>query len=163
MGDRHSPPRSRYTLWMVSPVRVVEVSPCELAVLRSHASLANLSHTIQETFDRFYQAPPPVARGLNVVYYHGDPAGSGTTIDIGVEVLEPFQPSGDLLAVSTPGGVALTVTHLGPYNRLGEAYNTILHWLRENGRQPLGPFWEVYGHGTDDPAQLRTDIFYLLK
>jgi len=25
-----------------------------------------------------------------------------------------------------------------------------------------GPNWEIYGHWTDDPAQLRTDVFYLL-
>ncbi len=26
-----------------------------------------------------------------------------------------------------------------------------------------GPSWEVYGHWHEDPAQLKTDIYYLLR
>lgn len=74
----------RYTRRMLSPVRVVEAAPTSLAVLRGQASLADLSAVIRHLFDRFYQSPPAVKRGLNVVYYHGDPR-AGTTIDVGVQ------------------------------------------------------------------------------
>ncbi len=166
MADHRAAPHtsSRATLErMISPVQLVEVPPCPLAALRGHASLANLSRTIRELFDRFYRNPPPVARGLNVVLYHGDPAGAGTPIDVGVQVFGPFDPTGEVMAVSTPGGTAATVAYLGPYDRLGEAHNAIQRWLRENERQAAGPFWEVYGHWNDDPAQRRTDVFYVLK
>jgi effector-binding domain-containing protein len=148
---------------VISPVQVVEVPPCPLAAVRGHASPANLSRVIRDLFDRFYRAPPPVARGLNVVFYHGDPTGAGTTIDAGVQVSEPFQPSGEVIAVSTPGGTAATVAYFGPYEALGEAYDAIFQWLRDNHRQAAGPFWEVYGHWNDDPAQRRTDVFSVLK
>lgn len=67
------------------------------------------------------------------------------------------------MAVSTPGGTAVTVAYLGPYDGLGEAHTATQRWLRENGRQAAGSSWEVYGHWNDDPAQRRTDVFYVLK
>jgi len=54
-------------------------------------------------------------------------------------------------------------THCGDYGRLDEANAAILAWCRENDRQLAGPSWEVYGHWHEDPAQLRTEIYYLLQ
>jgi hypothetical protein len=51
----------------------------------------------------------------------------------------------------------------GDYARIGEANAAIIAWCRANDRLRAGPSWEVYGHWTDDPAQLRTDIYYLLQ
>ena len=147
---------------MVSAVNVVEVQPCPLATIRGQADRTSLSKVIRQLFDRFYAAPPKMERGLNVVLYHGNPA-HGTTIDVGVQALSPFEPSGDVIALSTPGGTAATVTHLGPYERLGEAYEAILAWLAQNGREPGEMSWEVYGHWTDNQAELRTDIYFLLR
>lgn len=79
---------------MISPAQLLEVPPCRLAAVRGHASLANLSRTIRELFDRFYRNPPPVARGLNAVLYHGDPAGAGATIDVGSRFSVPSTPPG---------------------------------------------------------------------
>jgi hypothetical protein len=53
--------------------------------------------------------------------------------------------------------------HLGPYNRLGEAHAAIRKWCADHGHALTGVSWEIYGHWTDDPAQLRTDVFYLLR
>ena len=39
----------------------------------------------------------------------------------------------------------------------------IAAWCRANDRLRAGPSWEVYGHWNADPAQLRTEIYYLLK
>jgi effector-binding domain-containing protein len=47
--------------------------------------------------------------------------------------------------------------------RLSEAYSAIQNWSKESGRQFAGPFWELYGHCNDDPAKVRTDIYYLLR
>ena len=47
------------------------------------------------------------------------------------------------------------------YTRLGEA--AIREWCRAHDRAPAGPSWEVYGHWQADPAELRTEIFYLLQ
>jgi hypothetical protein len=54
-------------------------------------------------------------------------------------------------------------THYGDYGRLGEANSAIHAWCRANQRPLAGPSWEVYGHWQEEPALLRTDVYYLLQ
>jgi effector-binding domain-containing protein len=58
---------------------------------------------------------------------------------------------------------AAMTTHHGDYGRMSEANAAILAWCRANGRLRAGPSWEVYGHWHEDPAQLRTEVYYLLQ
>jgi len=40
----------------------------------------------------------------------------------------------------------------------------VLRWCAEHGLDPAGPRWEIYGHWhDDDPAQLETEVYYLLR
>ena len=64
---------------------------------------------------------------------------------------------------STPAGTAATTVYLGPYDQMKLAHEAIHQWARENGRRLAGPSWEVYGHWSDDPARLRTDIFICFR
>jgi effector-binding domain-containing protein len=84
-------------------------------------------------------------------------------IECGAEVFQPFAGNGRVVCSSTPAGLVATAAHLGPYARLGEAHAAIHRWCAENGHTLAGPSWEVYGHWDDDPAKLRTDVFYLLQ
>ena len=59
--------------------------------------------------------------------------------------------------------IAAMTTHHGDYRGLGDANAAILAWCRAQGRVRAGPSWEVYGHWQVDPAQLRTDVYYLLQ
>jgi len=60
------------------------------------------------------------------------------------------------------GAVARTI-HIGPYHLLSGAHSAILDWCAEANVPLAGPNWEIYGHWTDDPSQLRTDVCYLLR
>ena len=88
-------------------------------------------------------------------------------LEVGVEVDGPFVEEGEVVRSATPGGEVATATHFGPYDRLREAHEAIRRWCADRGHSPAGPNWEVYGHWQDDwngdPAQIRTDVFYLLK
>jgi effector-binding domain-containing protein len=85
------------------------------------------------------------------------------TVDFCVGVMAPFTAVGAVVPMETPHGVAATTTHFGDYGRLGEANAAILAWCRANGRLRAGPSWEVYGHWDPDPAQLRTEVYWLLQ
>jgi effector-binding domain-containing protein len=62
-----------------------------------------------------------------------------------------------------PGGRAAVLVHRGPYEALGEAYDRLRTWIREEGRKPGDAPWESY---VDDPgavadvAELRTEIYW---
>ena len=123
-------------------------------------------------FDEFYKHVASVdvgKRGLNIIVYRGQPGvdllatAEGIPLEIGVQVPASFAGDGKILCSSTPGGRVAAVTHMGPYDQMASAYDALKKWCRERGESFAGPSWEVYGHWNEDPAQVRTDIYFLLK
>jgi effector-binding domain-containing protein len=143
-------------------VRVHPVASQLTAVVRCRATVAELAQVIPQAcgevwaFLRSAHLPRP---GRNLALY----LDCEMNIECGVEVFQPFAGNDRIICSSTPAGVVATAAHLGPYARLGEAHTAVLRWCAEHGHVLAGPSWEVYGHWTDDPAQLRTAIFYLLR
>jgi effector-binding domain-containing protein len=84
-------------------------------------------------------------------------------LECGVEVTQPFVGNDRVVCSSTPAGTVATTAHFGPYQLLGQAHSAIHDWCAKHGHSLAGPSWEIYGHWTDDPTQLRTDIYYLLR
>jgi effector-binding domain-containing protein len=104
--------------------------------------------------------------GRHVAVYLGG-AGGQVDMEIGVEMGGPIGRHGEVFDSLTPAGEVATVTHFGPYGQLGDAHRAIRTWCAANGRTAAGPNWEVYGHWlaawNDDPSQIRTDVFHLLR
>lgn len=98
---------------------------------------------------------PPFSR------YFGMPTDT-VDVEAGFPVAAPVPGEGRVVASGLPGGEVAVTTYLGPYEGVPAAYDAIFRWIGEHGRQPAGPFWEVYF--TDpleepDPAKWRTDVF----
>jgi effector-binding domain-containing protein len=74
----------------------------------------------------------------------------------------PFRP-GEIQPVSTPAGEVATTAHFGDYAQMAPAYDALEQWWTGSGRRPAGVSWEVYGDWDDDPAKVRTDIYFLLR
>jgi effector-binding domain-containing protein len=136
-------------------VQVQHVPEQPIAVVRGRATRATLPAKIRELFDQFYSGFKEKG-GLNIVLYPGPGIAGEFEIACGVQL----EQGGN---ASTPAGNVATTIYMGPYDRMKPAHEAIHKWARENGRQLAGPSWEVYGHWSDDPAKLRTDIFYLLS
>src|SRR5262249_3949851 len=99
--------------------------------------------------------------GHNVAVYW-DASGEGA-IEVGVQVVRIFEPTDAVVNSVVPSGLTATTTHVGPYSELGPAHEAVRAWCKSQGHELAGPYWEVYGDWSDDPAKLRTDVFYLLK
>jgi effector-binding domain-containing protein len=84
-------------------------------------------------------------------------------IECGIETEGRFEPIGEVVYSETPPGMAVTAAHIGPYEKLGTSYAALKEWSSRNGYQLAGTCWEVYGDWHEDPAKLRTDIFYLVR
>ena len=83
-------------------------------------------------------------------------------VEVGVELRVPCPLTGRVVASTLPAGrVAMTV-HRGPYAGLGAAHRAVLDWCSAQGLRPAGPRWEVYGPHSDDPAEVWTEVYYLL-
>jgi effector-binding domain-containing protein len=84
-------------------------------------------------------------------------------VEIGVELTRSCPLTGRVTASALPAGrVAMTV-HRGSYAGLGRAHDAVARWCAARGRPTAGPRWEVYGPHHDDPAEVWTEVFYLLR
>jgi effector-binding domain-containing protein len=149
-------------------IRTEQVNPIPTAVVRRQARVNELSRVIPEACGTVWNAikAAGVKGGRHVAVYRKNPDGQ-FDLEIGAEVEGPFAGQGEVIGSALPAGEVATTTHLGPYNKLGEAHQAVQDWCKANNRTPVEPCWEVYGHWVDewnnDPSKIRTDIYYLLK
>jgi effector-binding domain-containing protein len=84
-------------------------------------------------------------------------------VEVGVELTQPCPLTGRVVASSLPTGTVAKTVHWGPYDGLGAAHDAVIRWCRAGGRQRAGPRWEVYGPHRHDPAEVWTEVYYLLR
>lgn len=104
-----------------------------------------------------------IVRGCrNIMLYWDDTPRVEVGVEVGVEALAPCSLTGRVIASSLPAGQVAMTVHYGPYAKLGEAHRAVRAWCAEQGRQPTGARWEVYGPHHADPAQVWTEVYWLL-
>lgn len=147
---------------MTYVVDLREVEPRPLAVVRDRATRAMLVGKITGSpIWSLIRARGLANGGHNVVVYRSRVDGS-FDLEIGVDVLAPFDSDAQLISTSTPGGLVATTRYTGPYDRMSGAHHAVQTLIREKDLSFSGTSWEWYGHWSDDPAALITDIFYLI-
>ncbi len=142
-------------------IHAEQVEPRWIAVVQRHAAAADFSSVIPSACGEvwnFIRSNNIPHLGLNLVIYK-----SHREQECGVIVPQPFPSEGNVTCSTTPTGLAAWTEHWGPYDRLGEANDAILLWCKSNNHEPAGASWEVYDHWNDDPAKLRTWVYFLLK
>jgi effector-binding domain-containing protein len=147
---------------MTYNVELRELEPQLIAAVRDTATSATLSARItgSPVWD-FLRRHGIRSGGHNIVVYRGTNRPE-FEVEIGADVLEPFEASEGVICSSTPAGLAAVVRHVGPYSKLSQAYAAALAWCSRNGYRTTGVSWEIYGHWNDDPAKLETDVFHLV-
>lgn len=126
------------------------------------ATFVDLPSTIRRLFDELYQVVAdvePGRRGCNIVVYLDEQP----TIEVGVEIKASFVARNRVRASATPRGRVATFTHVGRYEDLPTSHVAMRAACRDHGLELAGPTWERYGDWTNDPRELRTEIFYLLR
>lgn len=145
-------------------IQILEVAPLTTAIVRRRAKISELAQVIPEACGEvwgFVRTAPIPHPGRNLALYLD--MGCEMNLECGVEVEQPFVGNDRIFCSSTPAGMVATKVHLGPYEKLTETHKAIHQWCAEYGYEMAGPNWELYGHWTDNFAELRTDVFYLLK
>jgi effector-binding domain-containing protein len=150
---------------MAYEVTIESVAEQLVAAARQRTTYAAISREIGALLDgpwAFLRAHPGLRTdGHNVAIYRNN--ANGGSIEVGVQVLHPFEETALVVCSATPGGRVARAAHYGPYDQLGAAHDAVMAWCREHGHETTMPFWEIYGDWDDDPAKLRTDVLYLLK
>jgi effector-binding domain-containing protein len=148
-------------------VTVETVAPRRIAAVRRRVTIGEVGQAWKPALDLvwpFLNARPGLRTdGHNVfIYYHPAKRSAPMQVDFGVEVAQNFDAEGEIVASETPAGEAATAVHVGPYHRMRETHDAIHAYCSQHGRHIAGTSWEVYGDWSDNPAQLKTTIYYLL-
>jgi effector-binding domain-containing protein len=154
---------------MSVPVRVLTVEPQPTAVIAETTSWERFPSLWPELLDEVYgfvrtcpdfaglQQEAPIWRNV-MLYRDQRPA-----VEIGVLAPGPFTPAGRVIASELPGGRVATAVHRGDYARLADTYGALQAYLDAQALEPAEASWEIYGHWREDPAELETEIYRLLR
>lgn len=147
-------------------VRIERAAPRGIAAVRARLAVGTVPARFREYLDQVYAASRAGAvrtDGQNVFVYRG---GYGPRAEVdaefGVGTDAPFAAVGAVEYRALPVGEVAATTHWGDYARLRDAHGAIQEWCAANGRAVGDTRWEVYGHWSDDPSLVRTDVYYLL-
>ena len=145
-------------------VRETEVAARAVAGVRAQVAAGRVKQEFGKYLDQVYAAGRSGAMALDGqnIFIYRDASNGVITVDFCVGVDAPFTALGSVTPLLTPSGVAATTTHWGDYAELGAAHTAVMEWCRANNRALAGSSWEVYGHWHPEPAQRRTDVYYLL-
>jgi effector-binding domain-containing protein len=80
-----------------------------------------------------------------------------------VELIAPCVLDSPVVRSALPAGEVAMTIHRGPYQDLRTAHDTVRQWCAAEGPTLAGPSWEIYGDWHDDPAELETEVYYLLR
>lgn len=83
--------------------------------------------------------------------------------EVAVPVAAEVIVAAGAIAGVLPACQVATTLHVGPYDRLVDAYAAVSAWLHAQGAQVSGAMWEVYLNGPDsepDPGRWRTLVCF---
>jgi effector-binding domain-containing protein len=98
-------------------------------------------------------------QGCNIMLYKD----ATPRVEVGVELIAPCVLDSPVIRSSLPAGQAAITVHRGPYSELGRAHAAVVQFCAAAGRELAGPRWEIYGDWREDPADLETEVYYLLR
>ena len=145
------------------PVSLQIARPRGIAAVRARLTPDRIPREFARYLDQVYASGLPTD-GQNIFVYRktGEP-NHEIDVEFGVGVTSPFAPNGSVQYSELPVGEVATATHWGDYSRLGETHDAVIAWCRANNRKRTGTSWEIYGHWSDDPEKVRTDVYWQLE
>ncbi len=105
--------------------------------------------------------------GMPLAIYHSMSGPDGAVeLECAIPVASALPGEGRIRAGELPAGTAATVTHVGPYDGLGQTWGALTEWMKAEGLEGAGAPWEVYvtDPGAEpDQSKWRTDIFFPIR
>lgn len=145
----------------MEPVTVMSVDARPTAVVSGSATWDSFPALWRPMLDEVYDClrRNGSRQGRNVMLYLDD----APHVEIGVELISRCVLDGRVTQSALPAGQVAWTVHRGRYNELGATHDRVRQWCSEQGMALAGPRWEIYGDWREDPAELETEVYYLLR
>jgi effector-binding domain-containing protein len=148
--------------------------PCEIKkqasqpalAIRTRAAVQDLPQVLGRCYASVYgyleQLGQPPAGPPYIAYFNMDM--QNLDLDVGVPVAQELPGNGEIQPARLPGGKVATCLYTGPYDEMGQAYDTLLKFIEDNREQPAGGAYEIYlsDSASTPPEQLQTLILFPL-
>ena len=143
-------------------VSLQTVAACPTAVVAQATTWQEFPRIWVRLLDQVYaflRDGGAVQDGQNIMLYRDDVP----NVEVGVQVAGPFTAAGRVIPSFLPAGQVATTVHRGPYDGLGAAHRAVLAWCAARGHRLQGTRREIYGDWREDPAELETQVSYLIR
>lgn len=135
--------------------------------IHTHTPVQNISQVLGQAYGAIFQyldtqgekpAGPPYVAYFNMDMQNLD-------IEVGFPVAHTLAGQGDIHPSQIPGGRMATCMYIGPYDKIGAAYEALQQWMAEKGLHASGMAYEMYLNDpqTTAPAELQTQIAFPLN
>ncbi|MCX6827162.1 MAG: GyrI-like domain-containing protein [candidate division Zixibacteria bacterium] len=86
-------------------------------------------------------------------------------VEAGFPVAKKFEGKGEIKPNVIPGGKFISTIHIGAYDSVQPAYDSLVQWAKDNGIEPTGIAYEYYlNDPSSDPSiKPETEIRFPLK
>lgn len=144
---------------------IVELAPQAALVVRGDMATADLPQFFQRGFPTVAAAAETA--GVEIVgppfaFYPEMPSAT-VAIEAGFPVSKLAESGAGAHSLVLPGGRAVQVLHVGPYETMKETYVKLQSWMDAQGLQPASGMWESYlsdPQAEPDPSTWRTMIIW---
>lgn len=149
---------------MTVEVTVKTVGPTPTAVVMAETTWAGFPTMWGPMLDKVWSflrggAPEGLYKqGHNIMLYKDDVP----NVEVGVQVSGSFDPAGQVVASTLPGGLVATATHTGPVAEIGDTHQAVREWSKANGYRLAGPRWEIYGDPDPSSGDFDVQVFWSL-
>lgn len=152
---------------MTSPCEVKQKDSQPVLSIRTTSAADNLQPAHADAYARIAEHLQSLGEHPSgptfTIYYTMDM--DKLDIEMGFSVAKELPGKGDIRANTIAAAKVATCIHTGPYTEIGESYNTLSHWLGEQGLEATGISYEFYLNDplTTAPEDLETRIEFPLK
>jgi effector-binding domain-containing protein len=128
---------------MDSEPEIIQLRAGPAISIRAQISLAELPTFFASAFGELAARGAAQIAGSPFAIYHAfDPA--RIDVEAVMPVRDAIAPIGRAQPRSLPGGPAVQVRHMGPYEDVASSYTTIERWIADHHRSKAGAVREVY-------------------
>jgi len=148
----------------MSEFAIRDVPKQHTAAIRLTCPMEAIGETMGQAFPKIFHAVTaagvePAGAPLTRYFSFGGPT---IEFECAIPVAAPFGGEGEVQASEIGGGDAAFAVHVGPYDTIGQTWEALTEWVKEQGREPGGPGWEYYltDPGDEpDPAKWVTEVY----
>jgi effector-binding domain-containing protein len=148
-------------------MEVRETAEKDTVSIRTSTPVEKLSEVMGQAYGEIMQHLGP--KGIQptgppfAIYYNMDM--TNLDVEMGFPVASSVEGAGRVKSSKLPGGRAAVTIHVGPYEKIDEAYNGLMAFVKEKGLETDVFSYEFYLNDPreEKPEDLQTEIYFPIK